>query len=268
MDFRIWSICVVKNEADIIAHCLREACRWSDGIFVLDNGSTDGTWEIVQSMANSVIVPWRSEDLPFRDNLRREVFEAFRHFARRGDWWCRLDADEFYVDSPKEFLARIHPAHHVVFGVAIEYYLVQADLERIDFQAPIEQILSQIRHYKVENTEQRFFRYRPGLRWTVGSWPDHMGPVSPHRILYRHYKYRSPEQIKTRLRTRQEAVRRGHRWDHWMGEWRDMIADPAGLCYDRQDGTFDIDWSAIPRHTDPPLRAFLKRLLHGTGIWP
>lgn len=268
MEFRIWSICVVKNEADIIAHCLREASRWSDGIFVFDNGSTDGTWEIVQNMANSIIVPWRSEDLPYRDSLCGAVFRSFQYLARPGDWWCRLDADEFYVDSPKEFLAKIHPAHHVVFGVAIEYYLVADDLKQINFQDPIESVLKQIRYYKVETIERRFFRYRVGLKWTAGSWPDHMGPISPHRILFRHYKYRSPAQIKKRLQTRQEAIQKGHRVAHWEGAWLDKLGDPAKLCYDRQDGSFDIDWNALPRHTDPPLRALLKRILHGMKIWP
>lgn len=32
--FRIHSICVDKNEADIIEQCLKEASKWSDYIYV------------------------------------------------------------------------------------------------------------------------------------------------------------------------------------------------------------------------------------------
>ena len=43
---KIYSLLVVKNEADIIAHTLTDAARWSDKIIILDNGSTDGTWDM------------------------------------------------------------------------------------------------------------------------------------------------------------------------------------------------------------------------------
>ena len=46
---KIHSICVVKNEADIVGYCLREALKWSDYVYVYDGESTDGTWEVVKS---------------------------------------------------------------------------------------------------------------------------------------------------------------------------------------------------------------------------
>jgi glycosyltransferase involved in cell wall biosynthesis len=48
---KIFAIMVVKNEVDIIAHTLRAASEWCDQIYVLDNGSDDGTWEVVEQMA-------------------------------------------------------------------------------------------------------------------------------------------------------------------------------------------------------------------------
>lgn len=48
---KIHSICLVKNESDIIAQTLKAAVNWSDFIYVYDNGSTDGTWEKVISLS-------------------------------------------------------------------------------------------------------------------------------------------------------------------------------------------------------------------------
>ncbi len=44
---QIHSICLVKNEADIIEQTLKAGIDWSDFIYVFDNGSSDGTWEKV-----------------------------------------------------------------------------------------------------------------------------------------------------------------------------------------------------------------------------
>src|SRR5438270_838012 len=106
----IYAISLVKNEADIIAQNLIAASHWAEAIFVLDNGSSDGTWEMVQALANrnSAIVPFRQDAQPFRDSMRSDVLRVFSSRARSGDWWCILDADEFYVDvDPRHFLARV-----------------------------------------------------------------------------------------------------------------------------------------------------------------
>ena len=51
---KIFAIMLVKNEADIVASVLKDAEKWADKIFILDNGSTDGTWEIIQSLKNNL----------------------------------------------------------------------------------------------------------------------------------------------------------------------------------------------------------------------
>ena len=61
-NFKIHSICVVKNEADIIEHCLTEAAKWSDYIYIYDGESTDGTWEKVLAMQSEKIIPWKRHD--------------------------------------------------------------------------------------------------------------------------------------------------------------------------------------------------------------
>lgn len=40
----IYAIMLVKNEADIVKSVIKDAEKWADKIFILNNGSTDGTW--------------------------------------------------------------------------------------------------------------------------------------------------------------------------------------------------------------------------------
>lgn len=268
---KIHSICLIKNEEDIIEYCLREASSWSDFIYVYDNGSTDATWQKVLDMESDRIIPWKQDDKPFKEALRGEVFNHFQHRANPGDWWCRLDADEFYARSPKEFLATVPAHHHVVWGIAVEYYLTQKDIQHIDFNQPIQNVLSNIRYYKVENSEARFFKHRKGLDWGENdAWPKHVGIVTPERIAYRHYKYRTPQQIQLRLDTRQQARDKGFPgWEHAQAaHWKEKVTEAKTLSYDAKDGNLSIDSSKLPQHMESSDRRLLKRVLHATGVWP
>jgi glycosyltransferase involved in cell wall biosynthesis len=268
---KIFASCVTKNEVDIIEECLKAASQWADRIFVFDNGSTDGTWEKVQAMSSDVIVPWKQDGKVFQESLRAEPFNDRRSEARDGDWWCRLDTDEFYIDNPKEFLAAIPRWQHVVWAIAIEYYLTHDELDRIDFSAPAAQILPQLRHYHAKNSEPRFFRYRERLVWNENEgWPRHIGIPTEPRIRYKHYKYRSPDQIQKRIDTRKDSIQRGFaaRSHYVSTSWRDEIADAATLDLDAGDGNYHIRYEELPRHIDSPARTLAKRIMHGTGLWP
>lgn len=270
-DCRILSLCVIKNEADIIADCLAAASEWSEKIYVFDNGSTDGTWDKVLECASDRVVPWKTDSSLFRESMRGDLFNAFRHEAREGDWWCRLDADEFYVEDPRHFLAQIGPSEHVVWGVGIDYYLTDRDVEAIEFQQPIAEVLPQLRYYKVTSSEPRFVRHRNRLIWkSTDAWPCHMGVVHKRRIAYRHYKYRSPTQVQRRLETRKNVIASGG--DYWWAQqaatWRECICKPESLCYDDQSGKFEIDETILPPHLEPPMKRFAKQVMHTCRVWP
>jgi glycosyltransferase involved in cell wall biosynthesis len=238
---------LVKNESDVIEQNLRAAVRWCDHIYVFDNGSTDGTWEKVQALATEfgAIVPWKQDPKPFRDGLRGEIFRHFRHNARSGDWWCILDADEFYVDDPREFLKRVPASYNSVWHADYSFRFTEVDLTAHEADArlfdgsyPWNEAL---RHYVFDDhSECRFFRHWWGLR---GLPPANWGPIYSERIRVRHYRYRSPEQIARRLSTRRASIERGDYFDHehrkrWQGDescqdeftWRERLV-PSSACH-------------------------------------
>lgn len=294
---RIHGLCMVKDEADVVEECLRAAAVWCDHIYVFDNGSVDGTWEIVQRLAAQLpaIVAWRHEAVPFTDGLRAEIYEAFRGEARPGDWWCRVDADEFYVDDPRAFLAAVPERDRVVWTASLSYYLTDRDAERhaADPEAygdgvPVAQ---KIRYYVNHWSEPRFFRHRRGLTWNddTGFPPEvHTWRVHPRRIVLKHYPYRSPQQIERRLAVRSEAVARGvfeHEaiadWgtavasvretralldrtavEHTGTQWRERIVPADTLDFDALDGRLAINEDLMPPLPEPaPLRRRLAARL-------
>ncbi|EEZ7712544.1 TPA: glycosyltransferase family 2 protein, partial [Escherichia coli] len=107
MNNKIIACMVVKNEVDIIEYTLEQALKWADYILVLDNNSTDGTTDVIKKMSEleQKIIFWGGYGGPFRDSLRAVIYNDYYYLCNDGDWWCRLDADEVYIDNPREFLS-------------------------------------------------------------------------------------------------------------------------------------------------------------------
>ena len=204
----IHAISLIRNEADIIEDNLSSASRWADHIYVMDNGSTDGTWELVQELAKGIpnIVPYKQDPRPFADSLRDEVYQHFKKRSRRGDWWAVLDADEFYIDDPVEFLSQVPEVYRTVWPQLYTYLVTHEDLDKADESRPRAN-LERLRHFKlVAYTEVRFAR-DDGQLHVFPPYDPH--PVYPRRIRMRHYPYRSADQIAQRIETRREAMRHG-----------------------------------------------------------
>ncbi|MGN0729888.1 glycosyltransferase family 2 protein [Treponema sp.] len=201
---KIFAIMLVKNEADIVESVIKDAEKWADRIFIMDNGSTDGTWEIVQSLKNDIVVPWKQDFRPYSNGLRADVFNEFRYEAQDGDWWCfKLDADEFYFDNPRIFLEKIPNKYSLVAKKSLDYVLTEEDLKEYDFSGNFDKDRNHIKYLK--NTcwsEPRFFRYRKSLKWnfeTTSHYPKYAGVLFPELILVKHYQFRSPKQMQARL---------------------------------------------------------------------
>ena len=228
--FKIYSMLVVKNEADVIAACLKDACRWSDKIIVIDNGSTDGTWETIRQLALTYpqIIPWLRYEGPFHIGLRARAFKAFRHEMTSRDWWnVRLDADEFYPGDVRAFLAKVPRRYRTVKKESTDYVLTKEDIAQHTFSGDFEQDQSLITHaLPAPRRERRFMRHSALLCW-LERWryPHPWGRVCPQPIAVNHYQYRSPEQMAKRYATRQQAKADGcGSFHHEQGQnWQDYV---------------------------------------------
>src|SRR5258708_24618925 len=167
---RIFSLWCVRDENDIVAEALKAALSWSDKIFVFDNGSVDGAWETVQDIARktSKIEIVGHDNRTFTDELRGEIFESYRSVASPGDWWCRLDADEIYIDDPVRFLAGVPDKYGFVFSATFNYYFTDVDLRSYE-QNPSEWLVRSVREklkfHQKRRCESRFVRRQNTPHW-------------------------------------------------------------------------------------------------------
>lgn len=214
MSFKIYSLLLVKNEADIIRESLLAAMKWSDKVIVMDNGSQDGTWEIVQELAQQhpSIIAFMQYTGVFRIGLRAKAFRAFRHEMTSNDWWCvRLDADEFFSEDPRAFLAQVPKKYHAVKKISTDYVLTKEDILAHTFTGNFTIDREHITHYLPEKRkERRFMRHRPWLIWCEKwRYPHPIGHTANTYIAVDHYQYRSPQQMEKRFNTRQQAKKDG-----------------------------------------------------------
>ena len=260
---RIFCLCLVKNEEDIIADVLKAACSWSHKIFVLDNGSSDNTWQIVCSLASqsSIIVPHGVANMPFSDELREILFSYYFDQAEEGDWWCILDSDEFFVDEPRKFLSSVDSQSQSVFKQDIKFRFTVEDLDRFsrgDFKNESE-FYKSLRHYKSDYAEMRFFRHTPMGDRRI-PWLGECAYSSLIRV--RHYPNRFPAQIEKRLLARAETAEAGLAFGHELkshspdgrrtvGKLADRLERAVDLFCDTGDGEYE--W------VGPPLKSYRSR---------
>ncbi|WP_241723212.1 glycosyltransferase family 2 protein [Raoultella sp. HC6] len=213
---KIYALMTVKNESDIIIETLDKASVWAEKIFILDNNSEDTTWELLTKYAeeNPKIVLWGQYGGRFYLELRQVIFREYREIAKPGDWWCRLDGDEFYIDDPHQFLSSLDEDVDHVYNASFQYYYTPDDYEREKNCGVTNSVTQRLKWYKCNHSEIRFVRHWDLICWPQNTeWPCNLKKPSPGRIRLKHYQYRDIKQIVGRLQAR-NAPNSGSSFSH------------------------------------------------------
>src|SRR3989442_160168 len=93
---RIFSISMVRNEADILGQFLSHCAAFFDRVLLIDHLSVDGSSEIIHEAEGSGL-PISRFVFPYRGYYQSELsITACRWaFSHGADWVVFLDADEF-----------------------------------------------------------------------------------------------------------------------------------------------------------------------------
>jgi hypothetical protein len=260
---RFHGLMVIRDEDDILPQCLAHLLEWIDAVYILDLGSKDSTWQIVQDAAarNHRVVPWKSVPYRFDESLRGYVFNAFRSRIEDGDWVLRLDADEFYHITPREFVTS-HLAPHETLVYLAWYYFRLTSHEVEDYESgkiivPEDRkrpIAQRRRFYKIpQYAEPRMFRYRSTIKWPAPRpFPFHSGYVAQERIPIRHYPHRDPQQMQKRYRLRATMMELdAGAGPHWrLNDWcKDVLHINGSLAAATEQTRASEGLSAAEGHT-------------------
>ena len=164
------AICIIKNEVDIILETLNNALRFCDTIYVFDNGSTDGSWELIyqKSLNDYRIVIAAHTDEIYRNQFRNRVYNMFHHLFSASDWWYILDADEMLTEDPRPMLIKAMQRNKDQMRVwQAQFYFTDKDLAVYDQEDKALEVSKRRRYYRINWREPRFFRNSPSKKWKV-----------------------------------------------------------------------------------------------------
>jgi hypothetical protein len=272
------ALLLVRDEADIIEQCLRQLVTWADAVYVFDTGSCDSTWDMVRefSLHERTIIPLARDPVFFSEKrVRGWVFNQARRQMREGDWFVRVDADEFHHVSPREFVkTRLRSHETVAYHQYYDFHLTTSDVTAwrkgketlADRQRPIEE---RRRWFTVSDyTEPRLCRYRTTMQWpeTV-SFPYNAGFVGVDRLPIRHYPHRDPVQLehRCRLRAAMTADPDGAVVTHWeVKDWTQHVVcdETPGLQYWSPGA--ELPGPRFTNHLAPMPKRILQRLAHAS----
>jgi hypothetical protein len=202
------AICLIKNEADIILETLNNALRFCDTIYMFDNGSTDGSWELIclEALNDERIKIAGQTDEIYRNQFRNRIYNMFHDLYSPLDWWYILDADEMLIEDPRPMLVKAMEYGKNQMRVwQAQFYFTDNDLAVYGQEDKSLNVSERRRYYRINWREPRFFKNSPSEKW-----PENIsGKVPPFcQKLYRlspiccHYAERTPEQIKMRREIR------------------------------------------------------------------
>jgi hypothetical protein len=285
---KIYAICMVKDEIDILQKTLEAALVWADKIFLIDHSSLDGTWELI----NERLRHWEKIEVygqitdDFSDGLRSRAYHKYKHSINVNDWWCRLDSDEFYIDNPRVFLSKVGKNFDVVQCASFQYYFTEKDLLAFRENRSLYldgHAIETLRYFACNSSEARFVRHN-NRNWNESNlWPDGKFPylVWPKHIRLKHFQYRYPEQIQHRLDLRSAKIE-GNQFRHEIRDdwnqridstrriirtssnprvnqrWEERIVDSSKLFYDDGENDYIVRTDLLDPIRTPVQQVFIN----------
>jgi glycosyltransferase involved in cell wall biosynthesis len=227
---RLYGIWVAQNEADILRHTLEFHRKMGayERIFFYDLGSTDATLAIAREYSDMLQIEQRR--VPYSGALRVALIDEQKKRYAPGDWVALIDSDEIYAEDPRAVIqgAEEEGATGIETWQA-QFYFTDEDLEcwnEGDETFRRASAYARLQHYLVNWSEMRFYK----VLGPAASRPGTIaldGPVAHRRLINRHYPYRSPNQIRDKVRIRLANRRIGGnaQYQIFSDDWRRYVVD-------------------------------------------
>ncbi len=270
---RLVAITRILNEADIVEAFVRHTAALVDHHILLDNGSTDGTLDILEALRTEglSLEVHHSAEVAFAESAQNNILFRLAAGARGADWVLPLDTDEF-IDARGEaggLRAALHADAPDAFKVRVREYIATPQDDAAEAL-----VLSRITRARAPTDNMKVI--------ARGSLLDRGADLQPgghgiqvrgeevpwlvlERVVYAHYAVRSPWQWITKfvigwskvLAAGSGTVARGYS-DHYREPFRILKAAPAQILRNASCMAFRDDVTGLTSDPLPYLGAPLR----------
>jgi hypothetical protein len=247
LPMRIGMTLLVRDEADIVAATIEHALDFGvDFILATDNGSVDGSFEILQAYRDLGVLELTHESAHIHDQGRWVTRMARRAAELGANWVINADADEFLWPSTdkdggtlKDILGRIesgfglialNPDHHANDGArAGKWPQTAVLLDGSPTYAPGSAFV-----WKVAHRADARVRVAEGNHSADGPL---IGPIAPERPLrLMHFPDRGYGQYERKIRNGGAALAANPRLrpavgEHWRRDYELLLAGKLEAAY-------------------------------------
>ena len=137
---KLVAITRVKNELDIIEAFVRHHTQHFDKVIVLDDGSTDGTYQLLRQLRSTYrdLVVLRRPTIGYMQDEYMTLLLRMAADRFGGDWIAPLDADEFIEPADGLLLSQILAGKQpAVYRLGWSNFVWTSSLEESDERNPV-----------------------------------------------------------------------------------------------------------------------------------
>lgn len=214
------AVSMVKDEADIIESTVRQMASQVDFLIIADNGSTDGTREILAELADDCCVILEDDRDPAYFQSQKISALVAKASERGALWVIPFDADEWWY-SPFGRMADVLAGYPGAVATAPIFDHVATALDP-DESDPVRRIGWR----RTEPCPLQKVACRPVLRATIaqGNHGAHYPTQEPlpEQLVIRHFPHRSTDQLIRKVRNGAAAYAatdlpedQGKHWREW-----------------------------------------------------
>lgn len=214
------AVSMVKDEADVIEGTLRHMAGEVDVIVVADNGSTDGTRQILADLANDLPLHVLDDpDVAYYQSTKMTRLADYAHDRYNAGWIVPFDADELWVAPHRvaDTLNRLLPLVTIAEAALYNHFATAIDPAEAD---PFRQLVW--RQRTPGPLPKVAYRWEPGAVIHQGNHGVTLpsGGVPEPVLEVRHFPYRSAAQFVSKARNGAAAYRATDLPEHQGAHWR------------------------------------------------
>ena len=200
---KIIGLMLIKDEDDILEDVIEyHMAQGLDGLLVCDNGSTDGTMEILKHYYGTAVLEVYTYDKFFQDRITTQLAHiAYTKFG--ADWVIPIDADEFStcLSSLKlrDLLSLINSRSCLNIGIPRRFYWPTV-YDNVSLPA-----YERFRYWRYQYNPKAIIKCTDTMNFESGCHVANNGfersllDRDNHHLVVRHFQYRSFQQTKKRL---------------------------------------------------------------------